>query len=60
MSERSDLAVNPESARPRLVHKHELTSTAGELAHRLQQRHPIPAHRAEAADLAVLLPPVPI
>src|SRR3990170_8623114 len=57
MSERSELAVNPESARPRFVHEHQCTPTAGELAHRLQQGHPIPAHRAEAADLAVLLGP---
>src|SRR3990172_315284 len=55
MSERSELAVNPESARPRLVHEHECAPTGGEFAHRLQQRRAIPAHRAETAYLAVLL-----
>src|SRR4030067_3542053 len=55
MSERSELAVNPESARPRLVHEHECTPTAGELAHRLQQGNPIPAHCAETAYLALFL-----
>src|SRR3990170_2564059 len=55
LPQRRELAVDPEPARPRLVHEHPLPALGLLLPHHLPQRPPVPADLPQAAHLTARL-----